>query len=903
MTGTACYVQGFTNAGEPYTPMEFTSRSAWLSYYGAPDNEAERYAYAAVVECLNQGGRLYFARLPYDNAAFEKVACCKYKVGSCDGISSVAYVSAEISEADPTISNVVEIVPKGAAYYDLSAIDEYRTDENKVAAGTFMIADIAFNTYDRVPEDSRKNEKREMVGILPVVTTAANAMYAQSLIKVENKNVTNFETVGSISSMDATQLSGLNPKLSTHRANALLSSDATIAANSYSWFSNISCVDIVSSYVSAVSFDSESAAELCASAVLGAFSSKISSDPASAVSGWLSGTCGDKVQWELSADKVVSASVPAKIRIQQSSLIGDLSSLQDRVNMDMFGWHGKDGDDNVPDTISRDANGFFPTIAFDGDKFDRENLKKIGVVVYRMFVDPAEGNKVGFEPVEAYAGSLCKDDKDPNTGVTTFIDTIINSQSKYINFFSNCFSKPADKKDYNEKVDILVMKPGKARKDETVSVRAFAAAQDAIDRVGAKHDFAAELATDADAVAAIDELLANPDVSKTDRSALAGVKKAFGSAVREGDETAAYSLGFYWEMTKEDISVSKSIYDGMNKSFEKVSDVIERDIDIVPDAGLANIASYLKAIYGDKGQYDLNVTDDMGNSLLGMWRCDKNDAAVKTWKTVEQKLDNFCKNIRKDCMFIADGPRPLVLAGQKKIVRPTKPTNTIDACIIPNIKWVTGLNTSYGAMYVDWFEQADDYTGDFFWCPPSIKAMGVYINTDVNFNYWDAPAGLNRGVIAATDVAFSPTIKQAGAFYEKNLNYAINYPADGIVLEGQKTLQTKPTALDRVNVRRLCLRLERAAAKQARWFLYEGNTAYTRQRIIDSIDPYFKEAKVGGGLYDYKIICDESNNTPDTIDRNELHLSIGVKPVKTIEFIMIDFVIAATGMTWEEAGL
>lgn len=100
-------------------------------------------------------------------------------------------------------------------------------------------------------------------------------------------------------------------------------------------------------------------------------------------------------------------------------------------------------------------------------------------------------------------------------------------------------------------------------------------------------------------------------------------------------DTVAPSLGFYQEMTKEEISISKSIYDGMGKCFGKVEDVNQLDIDIVPDAGLANIASYLKALYGDKGQYDLQVTDDVGNSLLGMWKCDSNNAAVKTWKTVE----------------------------------------------------------------------------------------------------------------------------------------------------------------------------------------------------------------------------------------------------------------------------
>ena len=179
--------------------------------------------------------------------------------------------------------------------------------------------------------------------------------------------------------------------------------------------------------------------------------------------------------------------------------------------------------------------------------------------------------------------------------------------------------------------------------------------------------------------------------------------------------------------------------------------------------------------------------------------------------------------------------------------------------------------------------------------------MGVYINTDVNFNYWDAPAGLNRGMVAATDVAFSPTQKQAGAIYEKSLNYSINYPADGIVLEGQKTTQVKPSAFDRVNVRRLFLRLERASYKVARYFVYEGNTAYTRQRLVDALDPYFKEAKIGGGVYDYKIICDETVNTPEVIDRNELHVKIGIKPTKTAEFIMIDFIALATGGSFEEA--
>jgi hypothetical protein len=254
-----------------------------------------------------------------------------------------------------------------------------------------------------------------------------------------------------------------------------------------------------------------------------------------------------------------------------------------------FGVHGKDGDDSVPETLALNAASFFPAIqpALDGEGLDPEHLKDIGVVVFKTYLDPSEGNKVNVEVVEAFAGSLYKDDKDPNTGVSKFIDKIINSQSKYINFFSNCFATQTAKKWYKDNCDFLYVEPS------------------------------------------------NPKC-----------------------------LGLYSPMTKEDISISKSILDGLNKAFEKVSDINKLDIDIVPDAGLANIASYLKAIFGDKGPYDLSITDAMGNSLLGMWKCVKaTDPAVKMWKTVEMKFDNFCKNIRKDCMFIADGLRPLVLQG------------------------------------------------------------------------------------------------------------------------------------------------------------------------------------------------------------------------------------------------
>ena len=924
MTGTACYIMGFSDKGEPYVPMEFTSRSAFQSYYGDPDNEAERYFYNAAVEVLDQNGRLYTARLPYDNKAFEKMVGVKYKVQTKKKLEDTCFKA--LAEEDKELKNVAKITCGSIpTLYDLSAIDEYRTDEAKVPAGTFLIVDTTGATYGKVIEDERKGQKREVIGIIPVVTTAANALYAQSLLTEAAPtlaNISSFEVIAgtSLKTLVASENGTTMVIDGIEMANdGLSNTDVVVPFNTTGLFTNeLSTVTTgIVQVQTLVDFDglakitdkdsmlawfknstAYNDCELDYDSIISTEATLENGLLELVYNGTIEDTDGNTKYWDKdlttkkwyvneydAAGNFVDFSGLSDYIIENAEIDVDSSTencyvykltsdikcdvgrktyksgeifaqytqtdtqnaaVYHRIYSDNLNthavwqatykkvvtttgdeWHGINGDDSIPDTLALDANNYFSTIvpAADGEGFDPEHLKDIGVCVYKAYLDPSEGNKVSYELVEAYCGSLYKDDKDPNTGVSKFIDTIVNTNSEYINFFSNCFNSKNEKKWYLEECDMLVAEPSE------------------------------------------------------------GVV-----------------LGLYSAMTKEEISVTKSIYDGMNKCFEKVSDINERDIDIVCDAGISNIASFLKAIFHDKGTYDMSLTDDLGNSLLSRWKCVRStDVGVKTWKTVVQKLDTFCKKVRKDCMFITECPRPLVIQGQKKIIRESKPTNTIDANILPYVKAVTGLNTSYGAGYIDWFEIADEFTGDFFWLPPSIKAMGVYINTDVNFQYWDAPAGLNRGVIAATDVAFSPTVKQAGAIYEKNWNYAINYPQDGIVLEGQKTFQVKPSAFDRVNVRRLFLRLERAAYKVARYFVYEGNTAYTRQRLVDALDPYFKEAKVKNGIYDYKIICDESINDPVTIDRNELKVKIGIKPVKTAEFILIDFIAVSTGGSFEEA--
>ena len=351
-------------------------------------------------------------------------------------------------------------------------------------------------------------------------------------------------------------------------------------------------------------------------------------------------------------------------------------------------------------------------------------------------------------------------------------------------------------------------------------------------------------------------------------------------------------IGFDKDETEKKIKGGE-IKSELQKIYEKVSNIDEIQIDLVIDGGLSTIAQF---------------TDDAGGTLYEpIIDVDPDDVTITqpsdlaTWRDIVSEMIIFCRDARKDCMTILDVPRHLVIEANSKYIRPTVPDNTFSNTIGQKLKYVTGLNSSYAALYANWFKMVDGFTGNNFWIPQSVKMAGIYIYNDRIANIWDAPAGLNRGIIyGVNDLAFNPNDKDADQIYIKSINYAKRYPLDGFIAEGQKTTQVKPSAFDRVNVRRLFLRLERLAYQVSRYFVYEPNNFFTRRRLVDMLDPIFSRVKQQGGLYDYLIVCDERNNTPDVIDRNELKVAIYLKPVKTVEFILIDFIATRTGGDFSE---
>lgn len=328
--------------------------------------------------------------------------------------------------------------------------------------------------------------------------------------------------------------------------------------------------------------------------------------------------------------------------------------------------------------------------------------------------------------------------------------------------------------------------------------------------------------------------------------------------------------------------------------WEKISNIDALQIDLVVDGGLSTIAQFTDSVSGgmifdpvtniDPADVDITSSDD-----------------VATWRNICDSMIEFCGKTRKDCMAILDVPRHLVLYADQKYIRKTAPDVTFSNSIGPKLRYVTGLNSSYAALYSDWMRTLDSYVGINFWLPQSAKMAGVYVNNDRIANIWDAPAGLNRGVInGINDLAFNPNGKSMDRLYEKSINYARWYPLDGYVAEGQKTTQIRPTAFDRVNVRRLFLRLERLTYQVCRYYIYQPNNLFTRRRLVDQLTPVFQTIKQQGGIYDYMIKCDDQNNTPDVVDKNELKIAILIKPVKTVEFILVDFVATKTGASFTE---
>jgi len=302
---------------------------------------------------------------------------------------------------------------------------------------------------------------------------------------------------------------------------------------------------------------------------------------------------------------------------------------------------------------------------------------------------------------------------------------------------------------------------------------------------------------------------------------------------------------------------------------EKISNINNQGANM---AASTTISAYKDAIRLLKNQdeYDINMV-----ALPGLIDNFTNHAPVIT------EAVNMVES-RGDCFFIAD---PVEYGSALTTV-----TAKADA-----------RDSNYVAEYWPWIKIPDVDLGMNVWVPPSTLIPSVYAFNDRVAAPWFAPAGLNRG---ALDIAVMTERKLTHAnrdtLYDSNVNPIATFPNAGVVVYGQKTLQKKASALDRINVRRLLIAAKKFIASSTKFLVFENNTAVTRNRFLSIVNPYFENIQQRQGLFAFKVQMDEANNTPDVIDRNEMKGAIYLQPAKTAEFIIIDFNILPTGASFPE---
>ena len=213
----------------------------------------------------------------------------------------------------------------------------------------------------------------------------------------------------------------------------------------------------------------------------------------------------------------------------------------------------------------------------------------------------------------------------------------------------------------------------------------------------------------------------------------------------------------------------------------------------------------------------------------------------------------------------------------------------------------SSYDTSYAAAYWPWLQTIDAVTGQTVWAPASTYIPAVYAFTDASADPWFAPAGLVRGALGSVVRAERKlTSGNRDTLYEANVNPIATFPGSGVVVFGQKTLQKRASALDRVNVRRLLIALKSYIVQVSDGLVFEQNTNSTRNNFLAQVNPYLESVQQRQGLYAFKVVMDASNNTPDVIDRNELVGQIYLQPTKTAEFVILDFNVLPTGATFPE---
>ncbi len=508
------------------------------------------------------------------------------------------------------------------------------------------------------------------------------------------------------------------------------------------------------------------------------------------------------------------------------------------------------------------------------DISDREfdDTLNIGVFKLRQSVFSKDANKLDYLLEEGYNGSVGafrqRNAENGGAPVNFSLDTV-NDQSRNIDVIVNPFIADA----FN---GVQLNADGTPKKKVRVYTQAFV------------------------------DGLAGGSISPT----AAGLPVNFFAANFSDEVAKADSLlplGSYGEVSLSDKKIG-SIPLKLDRALDRVRNDRKFDIDLIAEGGLGTVHTYMEtanATLSARGFDDTRTTDAI-EALRTSGDLDSTGEEARTaYTTIFNRFATFAGPVkdggRGDILFVADPLRQILVGGKSSKVQKDPSKN-----FYTDIYWAmrhqfSNANTSYATVFANWMKVYDNYTGLYCYVPSSGFATAKMTATDSEIGPWGAPAGFNRGVITdADDLAISPNQRQRDDLYTVNLNPVANFADQGNVFFGQKTLLKKPSAFDRINVRRTFLYLEKITKKTMQFFLFENNTLFTRTRVANTLTPFFERVKAADGLYDFMIVCDERNNTGEVVDQNELVVDIYLKPVRTAEFVLVNFYASRTDTNFEE---
>ena len=298
------------------------------------------------------------------------------------------------------------------------------------------------------------------------------------------------------------------------------------------------------------------------------------------------------------------------------------------------------------------------------------------------------------------------------------------------------------------------------------------------------------------------------------------------------------------------------------------------------DHSLLEVQDYVTAFedqYADVEEIDIQMIIAPGLSSRGDQR------------TVVNSLNALAEKTRKDCVVVTSPPR-------EAVVNQSNPVDKTLAFINNGV-----ASSSYLIVDNNWLRVYDKYNDEYIYIPAASTTAGIMALTDFEYGPWWSPAGERRGeYFGQTSLAYSPNKAERDELYKKGVNPIVTFPGRGTILFGDKTRLTRPSAFDRINVRRLFLAIEKSISEAARNFLFEFNDEFTRSEFVAVVEPLLREVQARRGITDFFVQCDERNNTPEVIDRNEMVATMFIKPARSINFITLNFVATRTGADFEE---